>query len=145
MKKLLLSLLMLPLACINFVFAQQHPGSSSIPIASGDLISQGSELYDSSKYRKAIEVFSGVDRNDTNYIRALYNISMCYYADTQYDATISYCKKALAASKALNGSSLEPDILNEYGNALDAGGHPDEALRLFDSALSRYPANSFLR
>ena len=117
-----------------FAAAQNNP-----LIVSGDLIHEGSKLYDSGAYQKAIAVFTRIDGNDTNYVRALYGIGLCYYADSQFNKSVVYCEKALALD---SDPEKIPDVYNHYGNSLDAAGDPARALRVFDSAMAKYPAYS---
>ena len=56
-------------------------------IVSGPLIEKAGNLYDSGQYKKAMAVYEQIDRNDTNYIAALYGISACYHGDTDYNAS----------------------------------------------------------
>jgi antitoxin component YwqK of YwqJK toxin-antitoxin module/tetratricopeptide (TPR) repeat protein len=110
-------------------------------LQSGNLIDQASQLSDSGDYKKAIELYQRVDRNDTNYVRALYGISLSYYADSQFNMAMSYCKKAIALNK---DASWEPDLYNQYGNSVDAAGDPQQAIRVYDSAIQKYPAHMLL-
>ena len=137
MMRLCPSLILFALICTFTVDAQEK----NPLLQSGILISQGSQLYDSGQYKKALAVYQSIDFNDTNYIRALYGISLCYSADSQFNESINYCKKALALN---SDPSQEPDLYNQYGNALDAAGEKEKALKIYDSALEKYPAYAFL-
>ena len=121
-----------------------HAQQNTPPVPSGILIEQASKLYDSGAYKKSIEIYQQIDKNDTNYIRALNGISSSCYADSQYNEAIRYCEKGLALAPA-SDPAQEPDLYNQYGNALSAAGNPTRALRIFDSALSKYPDYSLLR
>jgi antitoxin component YwqK of YwqJK toxin-antitoxin module/Tfp pilus assembly protein PilF len=122
---------------------QNNPAAGQInpPIVSGDLIHEGTVLYDSGAYRKAIPVFEKIDGNDTNYVRALYGISLCYFADSQFNKSVAYCEKALALD---SDPEKVPDVYNQYANSVDAAGDPARALRIFDTAIAKYPAYSLL-
>jgi len=130
-------ILLLSLTWPAAVIAQQN----NPLIQSGLLISQASQLYDSGAYKKSIDLYQQVDHNDTNYIRALYGISLSYYADSQFNESIHYCEKALSLH---SDPEREPDLYNQYGNSIDAAGDPERALRVYDSALLKYPAYSLL-
>ncbi|GGA81292.1 tetratricopeptide repeat protein [Puia dinghuensis] len=108
------------------------------PVTSGQLMEQASNLYDSGQYKKAIAIYRRVDRSDTNYVKARYAISESYYYDSQYDASLEAIKQALASIST--DAEREPEVLNHYGNVLDAMGKYDEALQLFDSAIRKYPS-----
>ena len=110
-------------------------------LQSGILMEQASQLYDSAAYKKSREIYRKIDYNDTNYVRALYGMSLCYYADSQYNESMRCCEKALSLTI---DREKEPDLFNQYGNSIDAAGNPERALRVYDSALQKYPAYSLL-
>jgi antitoxin component YwqK of YwqJK toxin-antitoxin module len=112
-------------------------------IPSGSILDSGTVLYDSGSYRQAIDLFMKVDRNDTNYVKALYNIGLCYYADSQFAKSLYYNRQALAVCRTADPEE-EPDLLNQTGNSVDAGGETLNAIPIFDSALRKYPAYSLL-
>ncbi len=118
-----------------------HAQENNPLINSGELLARGSALYDSGSYAPSIALYRKIDRNDTNYTRALYETSLSYYADSQFNEAIRYCQLAFAIGGSPN---LEPDMYNEYGNAIDAGGNPEKALLVFDSAILKYPAYTLL-
>src|SRR6185503_1232620 len=117
-----------------------HAQKDTLRIASGELLHQGDSLYDSSQYRRAIQAFSRVEPYDTNYVRALYGLSLCYYADSQYNKSIDYCRKALSLKE---DAEKWPDIINHYGNVLDAAGLREQALNTYDSGIRQYPAYGY--
>jgi antitoxin component YwqK of YwqJK toxin-antitoxin module/Tfp pilus assembly protein PilF len=112
----------------------------SFRIASGELLHQGDSLYDSAQYRLALQTFSRVEPYDTNYSRALYGVSLCYYADSQYDKSAEYSRASLALKE---DAEKWPDIINHYGNSLDAAGKYDQAINVFDSGIHQYPAYGY--
>src|SRR5882757_4525905 len=65
-------------------------------INSGEILEKASHLYDSGEYKKSIALYRQIDINDTNYVRALYGMSLNYYADSQYKVSARYLEKALA-------------------------------------------------
>jgi len=85
------SLLLLSLTSTFMATGQQN----NPLIVSGDSLTRGRLLYDSGAYSKAIAVYSTIDRNDTNYVKSLYDIGLCYYADSQYSQAAWYSQKAL--------------------------------------------------
>ncbi len=123
-------------AHITVLGQQQNP-----LIVSGDLLGRASELYDSGAYKKAIAVYEKIDLNDTNYVQALYGLGICYYADSQFSKSVYYNEKALLLD---SNSEKLPDIYNQYGDSIDAAGNPGRALRIFDSAILKYPSYSLL-
>jgi len=138
MEKILFgSLLLLSLTTTFTATAQQD----NPLIVSGNLLQQGITLHDSGAYSKAIAVFSAIDRNDTNYVRALYNIGLAYYADSQYTKSTLYSQQAL---RLHDDREMEPELYNHYGNSLNATNDDQRALEVFDSAIAKYPAYSLL-
>jgi antitoxin component YwqK of YwqJK toxin-antitoxin module/Tfp pilus assembly protein PilF len=110
-------------------------------IISGQLIQQAGNLYDSGQYKKAIALYSQIDRNDTNYVRATYGIGSCYFADSDFVRAMEYTQKGISVARS---GEWEPDLYNQYGNTLDAMEDREKALHFFDSAIRKYPAYSIL-
>jgi antitoxin component YwqK of YwqJK toxin-antitoxin module/tetratricopeptide (TPR) repeat protein len=138
MKKLLtIFLLLLAAAGPQTVFGQDQKPF----IPSGMILDSAIALYDSGSYRQAIDALRQIDRNDTNYVKALYNIGLCYYADSQYQKSLYYNQQALACHA---DPEEEPDLLNQIGNSVDAAGETLQAIPIFDSALRKYPGYSLL-
>ena len=110
-------------------------------IVSGQLIEQAGNLYDSGQYKKAIEVFRRIDRNDTNYVRALYGISSCLYEDSQFSASLEYARRGLTLT---TDPHRKPDFYNQIGNTLNEEDASEQAIQVYDSAINKYPAYSIL-
>ncbi|RKR82289.1 antitoxin component YwqK of YwqJK toxin-antitoxin module [Mucilaginibacter gracilis] len=110
-------------------------------INSGQVIKAGAALYDSSQYKKSFLMLNKINRSDTNYVWSLYERAITCEADSQFNKAIEYCKEALA----LKGQrEYEPDLYNTYGNSLMDVAKYDEALKVFDSAIAKYPMYSLL-
>jgi antitoxin component YwqK of YwqJK toxin-antitoxin module len=110
-------------------------------INSGELISKGIALTDSGKRKQALAVYDKISRNDTNYVRALYEKALTCEADSQYKQAVQYCQEALLLK---DQREYEPDIYNTYGNVLNDQGQTEQALKIFDFAISKYPSYSLL-
>ncbi|HLY70361.1 MAG TPA: hypothetical protein VKR53_11580, partial [Puia sp.] len=110
-------------------------------INSGEIIERGSKLYDSGKYKQALLLYTQINRNDTNYVKALFARALSSEADSQYDMTIKYCKEALSLNYQ---REYEPELYNTYGNTLIDMHRYEEAVKIFDVGLSKYPSYSFL-
>ena len=108
-------------------------------INSGQLIDDGAKLHDEKKYKEAIEAYKKIDRSDTNYVHALYEISYSYYADSQFQKSLDYAKM---------GMKLFPQKYSMFSmqaaNSLDDLKQPEEAIKLYDSALKRNPQGYLL-
>src|SRR5882724_3263298 len=110
-------------------------------INSGEILEKASQLYDSGEYKKSMALYQQININDTNYIRALYGMSLNYYADSQYKASTRYLEKALVLGSI---PELEPDLYNQYGNSVNADGDPERGFRILDSAIHKYPNYAIL-
>lgn len=110
-------------------------------INSGELIDKAVTLYDSSQHKTALKLLEKVSRSDTNYVRAVYEKSINCEADSQYTQAIKYCLEGLALKEQRD---YEPDLYNTYGNTLNDMGQNENALKVFDFAIGKYPAYSLL-
>src|SRR5258707_855612 len=134
----LLPVLLLALLCRpHHATAQEE----KTPPLSVDLIQEGQRLYNSGQYKQAIATFHQVERNDTNYIRSLYALTICYNADSQYQKSIAISRQMLADHPELGN---RPDIFIQYTAALENMGQSTAALALYDTAIRQYPACSSL-
>ncbi|MFC0518713.1 hypothetical protein ACFFGT_31150 [Mucilaginibacter angelicae] len=110
-------------------------------INSGELINKAITLYDSSQHKTALKLLSKVNRSDTNYVRAVYEKAINCEADSQFTQAIKYCQEGLALKEQ---REFEPDFYNSYGNTLNDMKQPENAIRVFDIAIAKYPAYSLL-
>ena len=134
--KYLLYLVLIPVLLPIISFAQNIE-----LVNSGELIKTASMLYDSGKYKSALTLLNKVSRSDTNYVRSLYEKANDCEADSQYSQAIKYCEEGLALKEQ---REYEPDLFNTLGNARDDIGQPEKAIKVFDSAIARYPSYSLL-
>lgn len=104
-------------------------------INSGDLITKGNELHNQGKYKEAINLYKQVPRNDTNYVKSLYELALTQMQDSAYNDALKTCEKALLQEDA----DQEMNLLLAYGSILDDMGNSERALRVYDSALLKYP------
>jgi uncharacterized protein len=110
-------------------------------INSGELIKTGVIAHDSGQYKKALSVYNKISRNDTNYVRSLYERAVTCEADSQFKQAIKYSEEAISLPEQRD---YLPDLYNVYGNALHADGQPEKALTVFDLAIAKYPSYSLL-
>ena len=108
-------------------------------INSGELIKKGQDLHDAGKYKEAIEAYRQINRSDTNYSRALYELSLSCYSDSQMNAALEYAKEGL---------KIVPQDFAKYSmeaaNALDDMNKAEEALSFYDAALQKDPQSAIL-
>lgn len=109
-------------------------------VPSGELIQKGSALHDEQKYKEAIELYRQVSRNDTNYLRSLYEIAFSQYADSNYQEALKTCDLGLS----MEDKEQEVNFLTVKANTLDDMGKTDEALATYDSAIAHYPNSDML-
>jgi uncharacterized protein len=136
MKKRLIAF-SLTLLCFTAIVAQEK----NPLINSGEVINEGIKLYDAGKYKDALTEYKKINRSDTNYVWALYELALTYSADSQYAAAIHTCQLAMAEK---TDAERMPDLLTEYGSLLDNIGETEKSIHIFDSALQIYPAYSML-
>jgi len=103
-------------------------------INSGEIIKNGISLYDEGKYKEAIEKLKEVDRNDTNYVWALAELSLAYTADSQYVKAIKIADEGLSYN-----SKSQAYFYRNKAVALDKMGKTDEAIKVNEEALTKYP------
>jgi antitoxin component YwqK of YwqJK toxin-antitoxin module/Tfp pilus assembly protein PilF len=119
-----------------FSFSQQNG-----PLHSGDIIDKGIQLYDSGQFKKALELYNLIDRNDTNYLKSLYERSITCQADSQYVLAKAYCEEGLAYKE---DNEYMAELYNTYGNILNITGEVDKSVQVFDEAIKKYPSFSLL-
>src|ERR671913_1249215 len=132
MRKLLL---VLSISLANFITSSAQENNPLI--SSGEIIDQAVKLHDDGNYKDAIKLYKKVNRNDTNYVRALYELALTCMADSQFNEGIAVCELAMAEP---TDRERLPDILTQYGSLLDNAGKQDRAIHIFDSAIQIYPA-----
>lgn len=103
-------------------------------INSAEIINEGVSLFDEGKYKESIEKLKEVDRNDTNYVWALAELSVSYVADSQFVQGIKMADEGLSYN-----SKSENHFLRSKGVALDKMGKTDEAIKVNEYALKKYP------
>ena len=91
-------------------------------------------MHDDHKYKEAIELYKQIPRSDTNYSKALYDLSASSYADSNFIASKQYAELGL---------KLFPAELDDWysllANALDDMGDKEKALACYDTILKYAP------
>ncbi len=116
--------------------------SCSIPclaqknIAVDKLVEDGIKLHDKGDYNGAIKLYDDallIDKDDyeANYEKAY----SCQFAK-RYDESIAICKYLLA--QHADNSSIY-DVYSNYGSVLDDKGEPEEAIKIFDEGIKKFP------
>src|SRR2546426_11193034 len=68
---------------------------SPAPLNSGQIIDDGIKLHDQQQFQKAVEAYRKVPRYDTNYARALYEMSVSFERDSNFTAALQACEEGL--------------------------------------------------
>lgn len=110
-------------------------------VNSGEIIKQSITLYDSARFKDALQVLTKVNRSDTNYVWSVYEKAINCSADSQYTQAIKYCQEGLSLTTQ---REYEPELYNTYGNALNDLHQPEKAVKIFDQAIAKYPSYSLL-
>lgn len=114
------------LLCLLFAATSSIAQQKNKPDASGVLIEKGIKLHDEKKYKEAIALYKQVNRNDTNYITALHELSLSYYSDSNF----------LESKNAAElGLKLFPENKNKWLNLI---ANAEDELGNFDAAIANY-------
>lgn len=112
---------------------------TDIEYNSQKLISKGVEYHDEEKYAEAVAEFKKVNKNDTNYVLACLELANTYLV---MDSSVAALDMCLIAEKL--PSSYYPNMLLLKGNALDNLDRSDEAAKVYESGMKKYPmTNTF--
>jgi uncharacterized protein len=134
-KRLLTFLLFLFISYCNNLFAQEN----NVLINSGDLLKKGNDLHDKNKFKEAITLYKQIDKSDTNYSDALYELSFSCNSDSQFLAGYEY---------AMEGLKLYPNLFPKFSmqaaNALDDMGKYNDAIKVYSDAISKDPQSYLL-
>lgn len=108
-----------------------------LEVDSKKIIEKGVEFHDSNKYQEAINEFKKVNKNDTNFVLACLELANSYIANGQDSLAIDACDQA-----SVLPSSFSPNILLYKANALDDLKKSDEAIKLYEEGIKKYPLNN---
>ena len=129
---MLKAIVVFPLFLFSFSIKSQE---NNPRINSAEIISKGIELHDQGKYKEAIKEYKKIDRSDTNYYQALYELAYSLSADSQAKEAVRICELGLGKN-----NEYWPQFYTVYGNLLDDLGQSERALKVYDSAIALYPA-----
>lgn len=132
------TLLTLSLLCLGHLAFSQNIGD---PYPKDrEQIDEGIKLHDEEKYAEALTKFKSVNKNDSFYVDALYEMANTYQEDKQFEQ----CRQT-----ALQGLQMKTDIrrlfLITYANALEELDQFDSAIATYNQGLKEFPYyNRFL-
>jgi uncharacterized protein len=110
-------------------------------VNSGEIIASAAKKFSEENYKEAIALYKTIPRSDTNYVSSQYQLALSYMLDSNYAQALKTCEQALQ----LNNMEHELDLMIIYGSVLDDDGKTEHALRVYDSALMKYPNSADLR
>jgi antitoxin component YwqK of YwqJK toxin-antitoxin module len=117
-------------ACLSF--AETLPEIDSYKI-----IQKGIQLHDDKKYAEAIAEFNKVNKNDTNFVLCMLELANSYIANKQDSLAVLACDRVLFIS-----SAYAPAVLLYKANALDNMKKTDEAIKVYEEGIRKYPLNN---
>ncbi|MGZ5304184.1 MAG: tetratricopeptide repeat protein, partial [Bacteroidia bacterium] len=123
-------------ALFSFAASTLHAQKNVKWVESGKVINEGIALHDKESYQDAIEKYKLVNRNDTLYAAALYELALTYKETKEYDKAVETCKEGI-----LLRSGNGPLFYNIYASSLDLADKKEEAIKVFDEGLKRFPLN----
>ncbi|MBI2967173.1 MAG: hypothetical protein HYY40_05095 [Bacteroidetes bacterium] len=118
------------------IFAQR----GKFCIDSKAVLIRGLEHHDKGDYEDAFRTFDSIPLNDSNYIAALYEKSYSCMKMNKYDSVIALCREGLSYR-----SRFDSDFYNNIGTAYDDKKMGEEALKIYDEGISRFPKSHLLR
>ena len=104
-----------------------------------ELLAQGTALHDQGKYDEAIEKYKAALEIDENSPFVNYELSYTYMTVGNYDEALKFSRKAI--EKASNAQEPAYMVL---GNSLDLSKKPQEAIKIYEEGLSKYPGSDLL-
>ena len=110
-------------------------------IDSGVILNEAVELYQNEDFANAIEKFNSIHYNDTNYIKAQYNIALVLSATKDYHKCITVCEDLLKV-KNIEKTEYQSYLYNILGFAYDKDGAKDKAIATYEKGLSIYSENN---
>jgi uncharacterized protein len=113
-----------------FIALQGKSQQNNELINSGKVIEDALKLHEKEQYKAAITLLATVNRSDTNYSTALYEMSLSQYADSNFDGSIKSCELGIA---------LFPEKKNQFynilANAQDDKGNWQKAIAIYDTMI----------
>ncbi|MGD1845752.1 MAG: hypothetical protein ACFB10_10210 [Salibacteraceae bacterium] len=109
------------------------------------LINSGANLiigvyhHENEEYKKALESYEAITRNDTNYALAMAEKAQTLIALEKYKEAINTCQEGLKLDKR-----LDQQFYLLMGTAYDEMGRAEEAITAYRDGLKRYPYNQLL-
>jgi antitoxin component YwqK of YwqJK toxin-antitoxin module/Tfp pilus assembly protein PilF len=103
-------------------------------INSGEIITEAVKAHDEENYAKAVELYSSIPKNDTNYSYALSELALTYIAMSDSVDAIRVCKEGIALNDRYNIRYYQL-----LGNAYHMADSIDKAIQTYKKGIELYP------
>lgn len=103
------------------------------------LIKQGVVLHDAGKYDEAVLRYKQALKLAPNDFTAQYELAMTYGNLGRHEEVVELCKKLLK-----DEARADANVYVTYGTALDNLKKPQEALRIYQTGIKKFPDNGLL-
>jgi tetratricopeptide (TPR) repeat protein len=100
------------------------------------LVSEGVDLHDKGDYQGALDKYDAAIKIDEQYFNAWYEKTLTLYYMNKKKDCASLCKSVIKKFPDNPGLGA---VYMQYGSALDDMGKPNDALEMYDEAISKYP------
>jgi len=105
------------------------------------ILEEGVTLHDQGKYKEAIEKYKEALELDSNSVTAIYEMAYSYLMLKNNSETERLCKEAIANFPE---SEVLMDVYTSYANSLDMRGEAEEALKIYDEGIAKFPDYNML-
>jgi antitoxin component YwqK of YwqJK toxin-antitoxin module len=102
-------------------------------VKSSEVINEGIKLHDAEKYDDAIAKYKSINRNDSNYVYAMAELSYSYFSNKQHNAAVDLCKEMLKKAKTYRYM-----FYNSLGNSLDELNRTEEGIAAYKQGLAEF-------
>ncbi|UOQ70140.1 tetratricopeptide repeat protein [Hymenobacter cellulosilyticus] len=103
------------------------------------LIKQGVALYDEGKYDEAVLRYKQALKLAPDNFTAQYELAMTYGHLDRHEEVVEICKKLLQ-----DNANADANVYVIYGTALDDLKQPQEAIRIYQRGIKKFPDNGLL-
>ncbi|MFM9984352.1 MAG: tetratricopeptide repeat protein [Flavobacteriales bacterium] len=123
------------LTAIHFSVLAQDPEGAK------NKINEGIAAHDRGDFATAIKKYEVALELDNNNMEALAEMALSLMSMGRYEESVEYCKRAISNHK---GDPLLASVYSTYGSALDALKKNDEAIDIYNEAISQFPDDYLL-
>ncbi len=105
------------------------------------LIEEGVALHDQAQYQEAIEKYQEALILDPDNVNAYYEMAFSYLALENFDKTEELCRETI---DRFPDSPVLKHVYTSYANSLDQRGKSEEALKIYDEGIKKFPDYNML-